>query len=70
MPGDDITQKVRALLAGESFEIDRSEFRSSIADPIDRAAYLGVARRLAGLSNCRLEITEDRLIFIRPSGAR
>ncbi len=68
MSSDEITQKVRSLLAGETFEIDRSEFRSSIADPLDRAAYLGVARRLAGLSNCRLEVTEERLIFVRPSG--
>lgn len=68
MSSDDIAQKVRGLLAGETFEIDRSEFRNSIADPLDRAAYLGVARRLAGMSNCRLEVTEERLIFVRPGG--
>ncbi len=56
-------EQIARLGAGESLEISRDDFRASITDPIDRVAYLPLARRLAAQAGCNIEVQEERIVF-------
>ncbi|MFZ5653308.1 MAG: hypothetical protein ACOY42_02755 [Pseudomonadota bacterium] len=56
-------EQIARLAAGESFEISREDFRNSINDPMDRFAYLPLARRLAAQAGCKLEVDEQKIVF-------
>jgi len=56
-------ERLSRLGTGESLEVPRDEFRASITDPIERAAYLPLARRLAAQAGCKLEVDEQKIVF-------
>ncbi len=56
-------ERVSQLAAGEMLEVSRDEFRASIADPMDRVAYLPLARRIAAQTGCDLEVREEAMVF-------
>ena len=55
--------QIARLGAGESLEISRDDFRASITDPIERVAYLPLARRLAAQAGCNLDVQEESMVF-------
>jgi hypothetical protein len=56
-------EQLNRLGTGESLEVPRDEFRASITDPIERAAYLPLARRLAAQAGCNLDVQEELMVF-------
>ena len=57
------TEQLSRLATGESFEVSREDFRNSISDPMDRFAYLPLARRIAAQAGCKLEVDEQKMVF-------
>jgi|GEM_PF-2064975 len=56
-------EQISKLAAGESFKVSREDFRASIEDPMDRFAYVPLARRLAAQNGCRVEVNEESMVF-------
>lgn len=56
-------ERISKLAEGESFEVSREDFRASIADPMDRFAYVPLARRLAAQTGCKVEVHEESMVF-------
>lgn len=56
-------ERLARLGTGETLEISRDEFRASITDPMERVAYLPLARRLAAQAGCRLDVQEESMVF-------
>lgn len=56
-------ERISQLAAGEAFEVSREDFRASIEDPMDRFAYVPLARRLAAQHGCKVDVYEERMVF-------
>jgi hypothetical protein len=56
-------ERISRLPAGESLEVSREDFRASIEDPMDRVAYVPLARRLAAQAGCSVEVHEESMVF-------